>query len=331
MEDFRSYRIPQEMVKCARRTDLFRFLTTYHADAFRQEGNSLRWKENPSISIRQGYSGFLDFATMEHGNSIDFLTRHLGYSYSNAVRCLAQGEPYVSMGSGKTYISSEYHLPADCDSHHPRDDQVRGISLPARYQGLPERALHYLASRGIPVEVSHRLLREGLLYQSDPHNNLVFLSRNRDFCEIRGTCPGIRFHSCRKVHADRCWGYRTSAHPRVAFICEGAIDAISLSLLMEAWLGTSADAVYCSIAGVSNQKAIDRILSYLPAFLAVDNDSAGSNCRSRNRHIPALVSIHKDWNEDLQMYVKTRDPEYISFPACREIIQTLCPTVQQHV
>lgn len=57
--------------------------------------------------------------------------------------------------------------------------------------------------------------------------------------------------------------------------------------------------MYCEIAGVANQQAIERIRAWLPTVLAVDNDTAGEQCRNRNSGIPALISRGKDWNEDL--------------------------------
>ena len=80
--------------------------------------------------------------------------------------------------------------------------------------------------------------------------------------------------------------------------------------------------MYCSIAGVGNQKAIERISSYLPvSILAVDNDDAGDTCRKRNQHLFTLKPVCKDWNEDLQKYLQTRDACYLTvFDQLKEVL-----------
>ena len=153
------------------------------------------------------------------------------------------------------------------------------------------------------------LLERKLLYQDAEHSNAVFLSRRKDFAEIRGTIQGKVYHSVRKKSSDLFWGYHPDPETRCtkAFVCEGAIDALSLYVLHI--LNQQADPgyVYCSIAGVANQKTIDRIASYLPIVLAVDNDEAGQNAAKRisdklfmkGIKSTILVPNGKDWNEDL--------------------------------
>ena len=84
-------------------------------------------------------------------------------------------------------------------------------------------------------------------------------------------------------------------------LVESAIDAISLYLLNMGGVRDVAS-FYISIAGVANQKTIDRIKrqSILEKIiLAVDNDAAGDECRKKNKDIEHLIPSNKDWNEDL--------------------------------
>ena len=140
-----------------------------------------------------------------------------------------------------------------------------------------------------------------MLYPERDHGNAVFITPQNDYCEIRGTYGGSanHFHSCRKTSADRFW-YVTSSdeQPRIAFICEAAIDAVSLMLLRKE-AGDTEPSVYISIGGVSNQKAIERVKRRMPTVIAVDNDAAGERCREMNRDVFSLIPSCKDWNEDL--------------------------------
>lgn len=80
-----------EQKQAARHTDLYAFLKKYHGSDFKQEGSNIRPKSNHSISIHRGYHGYKDFSTGETGNSVDFLTRHMGYTFVQAVQALAGG------------------------------------------------------------------------------------------------------------------------------------------------------------------------------------------------------------------------------------------------
>jgi DNA primase len=65
--------------------------------------------------------------------------------------------------------------------------------------------------------------------------------------------------------------------------------------------GKTNPAVYVSIGGVSNQQAIDRLKrKKLAVVLAVDNDSAGDECRQRNPDLTTLIPYNNDWNDDLR-------------------------------
>lgn len=76
----------------ARNTDLYSFLLKYHGTEFVKEGNSLRMRSNHSISIKEGYHGYMDFGANDKGNSVDFLVNHLGYQMDEAVFALSGEE-----------------------------------------------------------------------------------------------------------------------------------------------------------------------------------------------------------------------------------------------
>lgn len=104
------------------------------------------------------------------------------------------------------------------------------------------------------------------------------------------------------------WWFKPCAletDPTVAHVCEGAIDAISLYLLLSVDPALHAgQGLYCSIGGVANQQRIDAILAGMSAagcstIIAVDNDDAGADCRQRNPGCRSIVPSGKDWNVDL--------------------------------
>ena len=266
--------VTKEEIRAARTADLYDFLLRLHPGEFKREGHWLRMKDCPAICLKQGCGGYKDYATLETGNSIDFLVRHMKYDFVTAVNCLAHS------------------------SSRSREPPSRRVSFPEK--AFDTRAVRsYLKARGFTESVLDRLIAEGLLYQ-DIRENVVFRSSVGDFFELRGTRPGKPFHQCGREAPDCFWFFSPGSHPTQAFICESAIDAVSLYLLrLDAGDDDEVSSIYCGIAGVANQKAIERIQRRLPAVIAVDHDKAGQQCRERNAHLPFLIPRNKDWNEDL--------------------------------
>lgn len=282
--DNRISRVTREQIHTARTADLCGYLESCHPALFKRTGHSLYMKDKDSVYIKDGFPGYMDFASGRHGNSIDFLVEYLHYGFVDAVLALfnTAAEPST--------------VP------QIRREPGNGHFDPPPCASKPFTALHkYLQGRGMPLWIISRMVDEGILYQERDHGNAVFITPQKDYCEIRGTYGGSanHFHSCRKIAADRFWYVKSSdSPPKVAFICEAAIDAISL-LLLRREAGDTDPSVFISIGGACNQKAIDRIKRRMPAVIAVDNDAAGEQCRCRNSDIFSLIPSGKDWNEDL--------------------------------
>ena len=280
-----SNNVSQDQIQVARHTDLYAFLMKYHNDHFTQEGNSIRPKNNHSISIKQGYCGYKDFSTYETGNSIEFLTKHMGYSFVSAVQALTKCS------------ATDYSI----------NTQKNGIqSVPPKFpvpvNGIYKNLFAFLTDRDIPAETIQMLISEKIMYQEKEKNNIVFINAERDFAELRGTYTfGKPFHGiAAHCRPDGFWWFRTSKAATTGYICEAAVDAISLYELHK-MQGNMEPAYYISIAGAAKQPAIDRLKrSKLNLILAVDNDAAGQVCRDRNSDLEYILPILKDWNEDLQ-------------------------------
>ena len=275
-----------ERKRKARHADLYDFLIRVHPQDVIREGKFLRLKSQPSVVLKKGFCGFNDYYNNTTGNSVDLLTGYLGYSFCEAVDALSGRE-----------ISPVTPAPAMMLSDEAGS---REISLPKAATPPYTRVFAYLTkTRGIPAETVRRLMEKGLLYQEEAHGNAIFVNRERDYCEVRGTLSyGKPFHGCLKARSDNYWSFGHQARDRpVAYICEAAIDAVSLYEILRAQ--GPVNAIFCSIGGVANQKTIDRIAGQYSAILAVDNDEAGAKCRERNPDLPFILPAGKDWNQDL--------------------------------
>ncbi len=280
--------VSKEQIASARSADLYDFLVQYYDFNFKHEGDSIRPVDNHSISIKKGYTGYKDFATNETGNPIDFLMKHMGFDFINTVQALSD-------------------VPASAISQSADISQKDGIEnvppqFPAPVDGRYKNLFAYLKNRGISTETIQMLVEQKNMYQEKSKNNIVFINMEKDFAEIRGTYTlGKSFHGI-VPHSrhDGFWWFRTSRNAAKCYICEAAIDAISLYELHKMH-GNMEETYYISIAGVAKQPAIDRLKnSKLDIVLAVDNDAAGQKCRDRNSELEYILPINKDWNEDLQ-------------------------------
>jgi len=286
--------VSKEAICRARNADLFAFLTSYHPSEIIHEGRYIRLKEHHSIVIEKGHSHYVRYSSNdETGNPIDLLVSYLGYSFCEAVAALN-----LSLLEGVSY--------PDIVSGAPQDVKISSgeIVFPQMGEQPFRRVYAYLTStRMLSPKVVNWLIRTGLLYQDEQFGNAVFINAEHTYAEIRGTLSNIKFHRCIRAVGDTSfWCFKTSNMPiSIAYICEGAIDAISLYELHRSRWHMNLPATYCSIGGVGNRRLIEAIEQegYSRLILAVDNDSSGERCRQANRHLECLVPKEKDWNECL--------------------------------
>ena len=260
--------VSKKLTAYARHADLYAFLVKYHNSDFTNEGDSIRLKSNHSISIKKGYTGYKDFATGETGNSIDFLKNYMGYNFVDAVQAL-----------------SDVPASATAQLVDIQQDGIRNVPLefPKPVDGMYKNLFAYLKSRGISFETIQMLVGQKIMYQEKSKNNIIFINKERDFAEVRGTYTfGKPFHGVvTNSRHNGFWWFRTSKAALKGYICESAIDAISLYELHRIH-GNKEEAYYISIAGVAKHPAIDRLKnSKLHIILAVDNDAAGQNLQEQ--------------------------------------------------
>ena len=284
----------KEQMQQARKADLYDYMLRNHANCIKREGRSIHLVDNHSLSIKQGYSGYLDFATGEKGNSVDFLVRYMGYALDQAVFALCK---------------DGCALDTSFSSSGPVIDVGKPSSpvFPAPAEGRYRQLFAYLTGRGIPATTIQWLVSHNLLYQDKARNNAVFINLERDWAELRGTYTygSKAFHGVASgCRPDGFWWFWVGENMDVAYICESAIDAISLYIL-HGRRGLQHPAYYVSIGGAAKQMTIDRIKGSINAvILAVDNDEAGQLCRNRNQDLEYIIPTAKDWNDDLMQSLR---------------------------
>lgn len=317
--------VDRTAIKTARRVCLYDFLLSRHQEETELEGSSLRLRCNHSVSVKNGYAGFTDFADDSTGNSVECLVNYLGYSFHDAVAALCE---YDSMTPDKVshprYISGTaggIGIVPKGSCLEPAHTTQRTFVPPKPLRAQCRQMFAYLTKqRSLPPAVVQQLIDWDLLYQAADHGNAVFIDPARTFAEIRGVNSKKPFHQIMFSDPAAFWWFKQNgpdSTATVAFICEGAIDAISLCILRQdppvgsglAPIPPGENALYCGIGGVANQQRIDRIKAGMSAagcqaVIAVDNDQAGESCRRRNQDCQHIIPRGKDWNEDL-IFAKT--------------------------
>lgn len=298
--------VTNDLIRFARKADLYGYLLENHDNEIEKEGDSVRLCENHSVSIKKGYSGYMDFATDETGNAIECLTNYFGYTFQGAVLSLCEYMGYDTSDSSDVATQPSNGTTTSQKPATPDIEPAKTFTLPEPVDGLPRNLYAYLTqTRKIPEDVVQWLISEGVMYQEREHNNIVFVNPERTFAELRGTNTYKSFHRVAFSDPAAFWWFKGNglrSEATIAFICESAIDAISLYCMHRILDKWEYNVLYCSIAGVSNQQRIDRIkagmsAAGLPTVLAVDNDDAGNQCRQRNLECDLAIPYLKDWNE----------------------------------
>ncbi len=261
--------------RLARKADLYEYLINNHKDDIELCGNSLKLKSNHSMSVRKGYCGYYDFEDGASGNSVDFLTKILGYSYPDAIQSLLTRSATV-----KTNIVISNN----------------GFALPKQSADYAD-AIEYLRSRGLDNALIDMLMQYGLIYQSkiEGYERIVFVNKECNYYEVH-EIQGSRFRQVNAIEKGYFWHFNpnTDGIKRRCYICESAIDAMSLYQLIHD------NANYCSIGGVGNYQRIRKAIQLgFEVILAVDNDGAGEKCRAEFPELQHMIPTAKDWNSDL--------------------------------
>lgn len=263
----------QEQLQAAKKADLYDYLITRQGQRIIREGASVRLKDNHSICVKKGWTGYNDFED-KGGSGIDLLTTYFNFTIVEAVQELA----------GRTTIDLEL-------VNKPKE-----ITLPDKAPNN-NRVIAYLESRGIPPNITNILIKQGLIYEGvfKGIHNAIFVNSTKTYYEVTGMMQK-RFKSKDCITPKEYW-CMTVGEPQASYICESAIDAISLYLLNGTKQGN-----YISTGGCKSQQAIDAIQG--EKVIAFDNDSAGMTARRNNPNLESIEPKRKDWNEDLQAEVR---------------------------
>lgn len=275
-------RVGKNQIEAAKSVNLIIYLETKHPDLITRDPKYPRRYIHPlhdSLVITE--RGFYRFSQSLGGDQIQFLQDFVyGGDFVAAVRALAE---YADGCPIWDFIDAE-------------KSTAKPFVLPPKEDGPYKRVWAYLTfKRNIPHEVVEKLFDENTLYQAAKYGNCVFISPKCNYAEIVGVGNKRYKGIAQGSDVDGYW-ITGAENPSKVYICESAIDAISLYTLQ----GDDSSA-YASMGGLKPQ-ALQRILVEHPdkCILAIDNDFAANEFAMEFPDVPRIVPEKKDWNNELQ-------------------------------
>lgn len=276
-------------IKQARQTNLAEYLLNAGVPLIRQ-GNRHRHKEHDSLVFTA--NSYYWNSRQEHGNSIDFLVRHMDMNFTSAVTALT-----------------------NCPQPEKRPPTAFNANLSIGNDTFKvEKYLH--KHRHIGRGIIRRLIENGLLFQEKHTNNAVFPMYDEENrlvgAELQGAIPARRFKGVKtgskygygfnmRFSADNAYNY--------ALFFESAIDLISFAdYKFNHEKKSLGGCILVSMAGLKINVLKHTAKAFgggLRAVLCVDNDKAGREFIKavESEKIPFITCApaehFKDWNEQL--------------------------------
>lgn len=324
-------KIPEEQIEAARQVSLLDYMLRFEPDLLVRKGNEYRTPNgHSSLSISLDGSRWYWFAgQIGGGNALYYLTQVEKMPFRQAVERLTGAE-----------------LPRTLSRPPPHAREPKeAFALPPQCR-YSDRATEYLTGRGIDREIVQHCIRQGTIYESYPHHNVVFIGRDSSgddkFACLRGTVSGQQFRMDQKG-SDKRYGFLfvppgcDPTYQRWIAAFEAPIDALSFVTLNRHYhiCPINWDSLPCLALSGTAPAALLQYLRDHPrtdtVYLCLDNDDAGKagvekiaqairadpDLSKQVKHIKSALpspEYGKDYNEVLQTLLAAQQAEKVPAP-----------------
>ena len=312
----------EKQIDQARSIDLLTYLQSFEpTELVHVRGNTYCTREHDSLKISNGK--WMWWSRGFGGNSaLDYLIKVKGMQFMDAMKIL-------------TKEGTDLHDTDAKKSRKPDCDVKRKLLLPDKSETNFE-VIRYLTSRGIDSDVIKACIDEGLLYESLPYHNCIFVgfdeTGNAAYAFYRAT-TGERLMG-EAAGSDKRYSFRIDRAGSTLHVFESAIDLLSYATIMKMRTGEWRAEPMLSLGGVyapstnnkqtklpialqnmtQNQTQINTIALHL------DNDFAGRSATRSiseqlgNKYIvrdepPAYGKDCNDYLQQLQRQKRKRQME----------------------
>ena len=306
----------EEQIIKARSIDLLTYLQIYEpTELVHVRGNTYCTREHDSLKISNGK--WMWWSRGFGGSSaLDYLIKVKGLQFMDAMKILSD--------ENELALSDASSL-----SENSQNNETRKLLLPEKAETNFE-VIRYLTGRGIDRDIIKKCIEEGLLYESLPYHNCIFVgfdhSGKAAYAFYRAT-TGERLMG-EASGSDKRYSFRINRAGSTLHVFESAIDLLSYATVMKMKTGEWRAEPMLSLGGVY-APSVNKKQSKLPIALEnmtqkqtqintialhLDNDLAGSlaaenimlkvrdNYAVRNEPPP----YGKDCNDYLQHMVRQK-------------------------
>ncbi len=308
--------VTKEQIERARQVDILDYVLTNEANNVRRVGSSYRLKDHESLSIISG-----KWYWHSHGfggrTALDYLTNVRGYDFVEAVctligeRPIERNQRHITSTSAKT-AASNLNQPAKFIS----SERVP-FALPLRNNDN-KRVIAYLLSRGVDKDTIMDCIERGVLYESKPYHNAVFIGKDENgktrFATMRGTSSGFK---CDADGSDKRYGFimpPSNPNSQSVAVFEAPIDCLSHQTLCKEGFIPPFDGWRLSLGGTSPlalECFLENHSQITHCLICTDNDEAGEKAAARISELHGITSersppsMGNDWNDMLRALQKT--------------------------
>ena len=228
----------EKQIDQARSIDLLTYLQSFEpTELVHVRGNTYCTREHDSLKISNGK--WMWWSRGFGGNSaLDYLIKVKGMQFMDAMKIL-------------TKEGTDLHDTDAKISRKPDCDVKRKLLLPDKSETNFE-VIRYLTSRGIDNDVIKACIDEGLLYESLPYHNCIFVgfdeTGNAAYAFYRAT-TGERLMG-EAAGSDKRYSFRIDRAGSTLHVFESAIDLLSYATIMKMRTGEWRAEPMLSLGGV---------------------------------------------------------------------------------
>lgn len=228
----------EDQIRQARSMDLLTYLQTYEpTELVHVRGNTYCTREHDSLKISNGK--WMWWSRGFGGSSaLDYLIKVKGMQFVDAMKILTD-DKVVS-------LNNEHNL-----SERTQNKGSKKLLLPEKSETNLE-VIRYLSSRGIDRDIIRDCTDEGLLYESLPYHNCIFVgfdeSGNAAYAFYRAT-TGERLMG-EAAGSDKRYSFRIDRAGSTLHVFESAIDLLSYATIMKMRTGEWRADPMLSLGGV---------------------------------------------------------------------------------
>lgn len=230
----------EEQIQKVRSIDLMTYLQTYEpTELIHVSGNIYCTHEHDSLKINASNGKWYWWSRGFGGHSaLDYLIKVKGLQFLEAMKILSEEEPAIS------------HYEA-ANWSNPDSGREKKLLLPERSETNHE-VIRYLTGRGIDEDIIRECIDEGLIYESLPYHNCIFVGSDEAgraaYAFYRAT-NGERLMG-EAAGSDKRYAFRIDCAGRIIHVFESAIDLLSYATLVKMRTGEWRAEPMVSLGGV---------------------------------------------------------------------------------